>query len=122
MKALIKYLLFTCIVLFGGHSFAYAHANHSSISYSSVKNLQESANTKSISSGREKENDELTALFVDDDDDDESISLKKHAESGHYFNSIFSAPTFSVFSAAVKKSYFSNTASHRYLIFQAFRI
>ena len=91
MKALIKYLLFICIVLFGGHSFAYAHANHSSISYSSVKNLQESANTKSISSGREKENDELTALFVDDDDDDESISLKKHAESGHYFNSIFSA-------------------------------
>jgi hypothetical protein len=121
MKALIKYLLFTCIFLFSGRSFAYAHANHSSISYSSVKNLQQSVNTKSISSGREKENDELTALFVDDDDD-ESISFKKHVESSNYFNSIFSAQTFDVFSTAVKKSYLSNTSLHRYLIFQAFRI
>jgi hypothetical protein len=141
IKALLKYLLSACILLLSGHSFLHAHANQDRIRHSSIKNLETSALAgfcivqnsltpmiRSLSSGREKENNDLNALVVcDNDDDDELISFKKHPGSSHYSASIFFAQTSGYFSGHGKKttpSYqrFSYAPSYRHLVFRAFRI
>jgi len=142
IKALPKYLLILCIFLLSGHSFLSAHATQARIRYSSIKIPVSSAQANPdlvqndpasalfISSGNQKENHDLDVLVLCDDndnDDDELISFKKRSGSDDGSTSVFFTQLAGYFSGPGKNmpssfSYFSNTPTDRYLLFQTFRI
>jgi len=98
-------------------------------SHSFLYNFQNAnpSGIESVTSGREKENDDLSDLFAYDDDDDESFSFKKHLENSNYItfasstqiNECFFNYSENFLSSGMYASY---TLTFRYLIFQAIRV
>jgi negative regulator of genetic competence, sporulation and motility len=87
-------------------------------------NLQ--AIKESISTDREKENDDLNAILLFDDDD-ESISFKKNLETGNYSTSVslhqISGCFFYCDTQLIPLHIcLSYASSYRYLLFHVFRI
>ena len=136
MNTLVKHLLFTCILLLSAHNILFAHTWITNY-YSSAKTIESSANEsfcrlqnnqipiiKSVSSNKEKENDDLDALFIDDD---EFTSFKKYLDCNNYPTSTFLNQTPNYFFSYGKKiasfyKYVSCTSSHQYIVLQVFKI
>ncbi len=145
IKALSKYLLYACILLWSGNSFLYAHTNQNYVDCAFIKTFERppfigfdmlpnslTSTTVSVSTGTEKVSYDLKSFIVCDDnddneDDDESLSLKKDSGNSNYLASIFPAQTPGQLARSCTKifssyQHVSNSSSNRYLLFRTFRI
>ncbi len=129
-KVIVKYLLFTCVLLVSGYGLLSARPDKRSASHASFA-VEQNIETIFIGHGRLSTKDQdhglHVSVFENEEEDNKQFSFKKCLERASYASVFFSQVPDDLCNPGKRLApvhgYFSHTSSPcRYLIFQVFRV